>query len=902
MILNQWNVRGRLAAMAAVGAAAAFGSVFDDARLWWKFDNGGADGAVVQKGEIHDARDPSYAVPTAVYGAQGGPLWSRMDVRLPTQRKTVNSTALYAPCETRYTTTNQCFQASLEFGNIQVDSKDITVVARVMHDGNAVSAADCVLFNNGYNWTEYISQAFGFIKGSATRGPATLFYPYAFLARTYPGGGVDRRLAMSVGRWYDVAYSLRLGEDGTNYLTFVVSGDKGLNQQTVAVASNYASGPAKTTTRLSGMTRHTGWTNYSPSLSQNTGDAYKHFSGWVHQLAVWDRALTVDEIKEAFGTAEPSAADPYADAVHWWRFDRDINGDGLVQTNEVRDVRFWGGTNANAYARAHVVPTAKSGPFGGPRWQDADVYLPGRGVTVRSPCMDFPIATNVTVNAAGETIYSAWHTTLDVPRAAIAGSSTVIARIRPQVHYGALPGAYGYFYNNGLDWGNWSGYQVGVARAGSGASATSGTNLILGICIAHSQYYFSTLTLTTNEWYDVAFVVNDAGKDAEGHDLTDSVTAVLCSKAHGFKFETKNIATNAYSSYKVFGQIRFGSEGGYAALSDYYNATTASNINNGNATKSFNGQIHQVAVWDRALTVDEVAAAFGHPNNTVMGVGLADGTVGEFAAAGEGTRDWTLNEAWHDLAASVDAAHPELTIRFTPAANNTALVHGLHLRTAAVGTGSQKARLTLKLNGRRLAPATEMGAYEDLCCIVPKNALTDGENVLKIVYDGGSAASVEIDKVEIGGSWQLGADNGNNFEFPQEGSGRGVNFYVGNRHTANKIRSVTQGTKNAYIHFFMPPELVERAFRYTTRIDDISAAATADNSFRILLNGVEKFSAAHGTFKKGDIVAFDVAPGELLGGWNNLNFQFISNSGYVTFDYYQLAISDYNPATFFIVR
>ena len=99
-----------------------------------------------------------------------------------------------------------------------------------------------------------------------------------------------------------------------------------------------------------------------------------------------------------------------------------------------------------------------------------------------------------------------------------------------------------------------------------------------------------------------------------------------------------------------------------------------------------------------------------------------------------------------------------------------------------------------------------MGAYEDLCCIVPKNALTTGENVLKIVYGGGTAASVE------------------------------------------------------------------------------------------------KFSAAHGTFKKGDSVAFDVAAGELLGGWNDLNFQFISNSGYVTFDYYRLAISDYNPGTFLIVR
>ena len=883
-------------------ASSAMASVFDDARVWWKFDDGGADGAVVQKTEIHDARNPSYAVPTQVYGAQGGPLWSRMDVRLPTQRKTVNCTALYLPCETRYTTTNQFFQANMLFDGIQVDSKDISVVTRVMFDGQAVVSADCVLLNNGYYWSGAISQAFGFIKGSAVTGPTTLFYPYIFLAKTYPGGGAMRKLAMSVGQWYDVGYSVRLGEDGTNYVTFVVSGDKGLNQQTVALASNYANGPAKTYTRIAGMGTCTAWSSYSPVISQNSSDTYKNFSGWVHQLAVWDRALTVDEIKEAFGAAKPSAVDPYADAVHWWRFDRDIDGDGFVQTNEVRDVRFWGGTNANAYARAHLVPTAKNGPFGGPRWQDADVYLPGRGVTVRSPCMDFPIATNVSVNASGETIYSAWHTSLDMPRASIAGSSTVIARIRPQVHYGAVPGVLGYFYNNGLDWGNWSGYEVGIARTGSGDSATSGTNLVLGICIAHTTYYFTSLKLTTNEWYDVAFVVNDAGKDAEGHDLTDSVTAVLCSKAHGFKYQTQNISTNAYTTYNIFSQIRFGSEGAYSALTDYYNAKKGAMINSGNATKSFNGQIHQVAVWDRALSVDEVAAAFGHPNNTVMGVGLADGTVGEFAASGEGSRDWTLNEAWHDLAASVDAANPDLTIRFTPAANNLELVHALHVRTATVGTGTQKARLTVKLNGKALASEKEVGSNEDLWAMVSKRQLASGENALTITYKGGPAAAVAIDKVEIGGSWQLGACNGNNHEFSQEGSGRGVDFYVGNRNMANKIRSVTSGTKNAYIHFYLAPELAGHAFSFATVMADISGSATADNSFSILLNGVEKFSAAHGEVKKGDPVAFDVAAGELLGGWNDVAIQFASSSGYVTFDYFQLAISDYTPGTFLIVR
>ena len=457
------------AVLAIAGTAAA--SVFDDARLWWKFDNGGADGAVVQASEIHDARNPSAAVPTAV---NCGPTWSRMDVRLPTQRRTVNSTALYLKNQLRYTTTNQFYQANLSFSNIQVDSKDITVVARIMFDGNDVGKADSVLFNNGYNWTSKLSQAFGFNKGSSVTGPTAVYYPYIFAGRAYPGGGVDKKLALTVGQWYDVAYSIRYvqyGDVGTNYVTFVVSSDKGLLQQSIAVASNYADGSATTTTRIGSMGNRTDWTNYSPFISTNDGDTYKNFSGWVHQLAVWDRPLTVDEIKEAFGAPVRDACDVYADAVHWWKFDRDINGDGKVQTNEVRDVRHWGGTNANAYARAHVVPNAMAGPFGGPRWQNASVYLPARGVTVQSPCMDFPIVTNVSVNASGDTIYSAWLTRLDVPRAAISGSSTVIARIRPQIHYGALPGVYGYFYNNGLDWGNWSGYEVGLARNGNGADA-----------------------------------------------------------------------------------------------------------------------------------------------------------------------------------------------------------------------------------------------------------------------------------------------------------------------------------------------------------------------------------------------------------------------------------------------
>ena len=157
--------------------------------------------------------------------------------------------------------------------------------------------------------------------------------------------------------------------------------------------------------------------------------------------------------------------------------------------------------------------------------------------------------------------------------------------------------------------------------------------------------------------------------------------------------------------------------------------------------------------------------------------------------------------------------------------------------------------------------------------------------------------------MEIGGSWQVGADNGNNHEFSQEGSGRGNNFYVGNRHLPNMIRSVTSGNKNTYIHFYMPAELAtNHCFTFTSRYNDESSSTATTNSFRILLNDVEKYRSPVQGLNKNDSFAFEVNKGEVRPGWNTLNQQFLDSSGYMTFDYFYLGISDYNPGTFLLVR
>ncbi|MBO7688851.1 MAG: hypothetical protein J6V72_20895, partial [Kiritimatiellae bacterium] len=74
------------------------------------------------------------------------------------------------------------------------------------------------------------------------------------------------------------------------------------------------------------------------------------------------------------------------------------------------------------------------------------------------------------------------------------------------------------------------------------------------------------------------------------------------------------------------------------------------------------------------------------------------------------------------------------------------------------------------------------------------------------------------------------------------------------------------------------------------------------NSFRILLNDVEKYRSPVQGLNKYDPIAFDVNKGEMRPGWNTLNQQFLDSSGYMTFDFFQLDISDYFPGTILFVR
>ena len=64
------------------------------------------------------------------------------------------------------------------------------------------------------------------------------------------------------------------------------------------------------------------------------------------------RAFLACVVAVAAATAGAHVLD---EATYFWRFDRDVNGDGSLQTTELRDVRHWGSTNVNGYALAPYV-------------------------------------------------------------------------------------------------------------------------------------------------------------------------------------------------------------------------------------------------------------------------------------------------------------------------------------------------------------------------------------------------------------------------------------------------------------------------------------------------------------------------------------------------------------------
>ena len=190
-------------------ATAAFGSVMDEAKFWWKFDQGGADGAVVQTSEIHDCRDASVGVASRTSGPSGGPIWTNMTVQLPYRGLEVQSSAINIQV---ITNASKQIRPSMVDVSGCVNSDVATFFARVcpgetLNDGvNYVGTDERFIFNDNFYWGNSKANSYGYLFGFARRN-ATSYYPKIFIGQeqdTFSG------IALETGKWYDLAFSVSM--------------------------------------------------------------------------------------------------------------------------------------------------------------------------------------------------------------------------------------------------------------------------------------------------------------------------------------------------------------------------------------------------------------------------------------------------------------------------------------------------------------------------------------------------------------------------------------------------------------------------------------------------------------------------------------------------------------------
>jgi len=855
------NIRMAVIGILAVAASATLSaSVLDEAKFWWKFDQGGADGAVVQTSEIHDCRDASVGAASQTSGPSGGPIWTNTTVRLPYSGKEVQSSALNIQVITN--TSSQIRPSMVNIGNGYVNSDTLTFFARIcpgdtLNDGvTYVGTDERFIYNDNFVWGSAKSNSYGYLLG-LVRKNATSYYPKIFIGQLQDTFG---GITLEAGKWYDLAFSVSMvtnvttttdANDTTNVVQralCVVAGENGLFYQTLDNAYQRQVPFAGTTGRIGGQQFVSSWVASTGGNQVNAKD----YNGLIHEMALWDRALNLGEILNVFGRPEaPEGGDVFTDVFRWWKFDRDLDGDGKVSVNELRDVRKWGTAAAPAAGNPEVEYVTDGGPL---TWQNMSVHKPARGETVAADCL--LMEPQYRENA--DTSFEVWCPHVRFKDSTVVGDATFMARICITKPYDYYPGGKNcYLFQDSFSYGSstttMGGYMLGIVTVGS--STTSFYPYIYG---GRQAIGPSSLDMTTNTWYDIAYTIST---QTNGQ---DRLTVTVADAKHGIRQWTGTMPTS--QAQKTGTVLALNGENDFRDWTVYRKADGT--IPNVNALKIFTGAINQIAIWKRALSTDEIAAAFGYPR-AVFGAGSKDGAADEFGAASEGSYDYTVSDTWHDMAGTLDATHRTLTLRFTPPPNWNGMDQGFHLVVGDVsGTDAQ---VSLAVNGARFG-SKAVATGDDVWWIVKGGAVHAGENVATLTLGG--TGSLAIDKLEMLGSWAL-VSGGTGGEFSHEGSPQGKDFYVGDRNMTHVTRAVVSDRPSNRLHFWLPAELAENyPFEFTFRTHS-NASGTA--AFKIFINGEELFDAPNGLVNQER--TFEFAPGTLRAGWNVIEPHFQTGGG-----------------------
>ena len=327
-------------------------------------------------------------------------------------------------------------------------------------------------------------------------------------------------------------------------------------------------------------------------------------------------------------------------------------------------------------------------------------------------------------------------------------------------------------------------------------------------------------------------------------------------------------------------------------------ATTAG-FSGGNARKCFSGAMNHLAVWERALSFEEVNHAMGFPQH-VFKIGVFNWNNNDMRVESAVDADYTLGPPWHDMPRAVTqwAGNEIARIHFTLTADEADLDYIFHLRTS--GTQSaQSADVSVYVNGQDLGTQTT-GPNQDYFWNVYDDVLASGANNLEIRYEAGPSSWLSFDWMELAGSWMVGTDNGNPGEFIRENSAVD-DFFVFNPNLKACERANTAGDPDINLHFELSDELAAGYhFVYDTRVVQ-QGGTPSTHPFDILVNGTLMRSLPAQT--NGTVVSQGFGSANLVGGDNYITVRFQDTGGWAQYDYHRVRITAVpEGGTVFIIR
>ena len=573
----------------------------------------------------------------------------------------------------------------------------------------------------------------------------------------------------------------------------------------------------------------------------------------------------------------------YDDCVYLFEGGLDANGNGQAATGEIRDE-----LHANP-SHAHNQGTVY-GYADGAIFRNEPVPYQSAGLSTQNvQCLYFTQPRKI--NGSTTNFYP--HI-IKMPFLADACSTNIytgVFRVRldhdPLAHKSAWLMNFGYTKNTdgqgllfGFEW-----------------EASSNAYLMTSHATGTSGKSWGVADIPTNMWMDVAVVVTGnvvtAYRAFTGRANPGSGTQVAALDNIVTWKRTFSSASAPFPNLTMArANTKMGAQSDITSVQNFATADT-------NSKKYFRGSVRRFAVWNRALSADEVREAFGRPRPDIVRIGAANGNSDEFASDAAATATVDAMGSWRDLPASLRAGDVR-NVTFSLSANETNMPQLLRIKTL---TGGGSGTLRVALNGTAVASKL-IAAGQTFVATLPKKLFVAGANTLTLTRTDAGGAAVAIDSLAIGGSWQVGKDDKAHGEFTYNVSppmyDTYVNAYMWNR-AANAKES---GTYTITLCVTVPEEAVARyGMRYETRTrNSYALTSTPNTKLTISANGVTKqefTGIAGGTWT--DVIAVDFEPGELHAGVNNIDLT-ATNGGCYYFDYHRFQLVPPADGTCLIVR